>query len=230
MAEVGVWGEYAKLERRGNILLAANHGPVNVVRTEKWKMKFRRHTFKPSSEFPCLLSPGLFFIVFSGGQERGGQRRRWWRSSNRHRFMQSLSVSLRMNKFASLRRLSTSTSNRTLQSTRPRTRPGPPDLRVLPTSLASRHGPPLEQQRRSYTTKPPGGGSGTGGFPSFSFRPQHQKGEALKEYVCFHSIQFFWVKFWFASEYRSNRACSARRRDEGMCSEFSTRGTITTAL
>ena len=35
MAEVGVWGEYAKLERRGNILLAANHGPVNVVRTEK---------------------------------------------------------------------------------------------------------------------------------------------------------------------------------------------------
>lgn len=37
---------------------------------------------------------------------------------------------------------------------------------------------------RNYA-QPPGGG---GGFPGFSLAPQHQKGEALKEYVCHHSI------------------------------------------
>ncbi|KII86099.1 hypothetical protein PLICRDRAFT_44563 [Plicaturopsis crispa FD-325 SS-3] len=36
--------------------------------------------------------------------------------------------------------------------------------------------------RRSYAQGPPGGG-GKGGFPGFSMGPQHQKGEALKEYV-----------------------------------------------
>lgn len=32
-----------------------------------------------------------------------------------------------------------------------------------------------------HYAQPPGGG---GGFPGFSMAPQHQKGEALKEYVC----------------------------------------------
>jgi hypothetical protein len=40
----------------------------------------------------------------------------------------------------------------------------------------------------SYATKPPGGASDSGSFPSFSLGPQHQKGEALKEYVCALSI------------------------------------------
>ncbi|KAI0316146.1 P-loop containing nucleoside triphosphate hydrolase protein [Amylostereum chailletii] len=37
---------------------------------------------------------------------------------------------------------------------------------------------------RYYAQKPPGGGGagGGGGFPGFSMGPQHQKGEALKEY------------------------------------------------
>lgn len=34
---------------------------------------------------------------------------------------------------------------------------------------------------RQYAQMPPGGGSGGGGFPSFMM--QHQKGDALKEYV-----------------------------------------------
>lgn len=34
---------------------------------------------------------------------------------------------------------------------------------------------------RFYSPPPPGGGGG--GFPGFSMGPQHQKGDALKEYV-----------------------------------------------
>lgn len=40
--------------------------------------------------------------------------------------------------------------------------------------------------RRGYSSGPPGGaggGGGGGGFPGFSMGPQHQKGDALKEYV-----------------------------------------------
>ena len=42
------------------------------------------------------------------------------------------------------------------------------------------------QQWRRYATKPPGGsgGAASGGFPGLSFGSQHQKGDALKEYVC----------------------------------------------
>ena len=38
---------------------------------------------------------------------------------------------------------------------------------------------------RGYASQPPGGGTGGGGFPGFSFpmAPQQQKGDALKEYV-----------------------------------------------
>lgn len=44
----------------------------------------------------------------------------------------------------------------------------------------------LSLQVRGYAQGPPGGGEGIGGkggFPGFSLGPQHQKGEALKEYV-----------------------------------------------
>lgn len=51
--------------------------------------------------------------------------------------------------------------------------------RVLPVALA-RHGFQVMSTRK-YASGPPGGGGG--GFPGLSFGPQHQKGDALKEYV-----------------------------------------------
>ena len=62
--------------------------------------------------------------------------------------------------------------------------------RVL-SPLAVRSLPRQPLQLRSYAQGPGGGmGGGGGGFPGFSgFKPQHQIGEALKEYVrCQHSV------------------------------------------
>jgi hypothetical protein len=113
------------------------------------------------------------------------------------------------------RRLSSSTfvtstlgqPKRKLQYAWPRTRPAP--LFLAPTAFVSRLGPFSGQQWRSYANKPPGGGGGSG-FPSFSLGPQHQKGEALKEYVCSVPLIQVSVNFCF-SEYRSDRACSTRK-------------------
>ena len=71
-------------------------------------------------------------------------------------------------------------SNRPSQYARPRTRTVSPLL--SPTPCMARHGLSVGRQWRSYATKPPGGGGS--GFPGFNLGPQHQKGEALKEYVC----------------------------------------------
>lgn len=56
--------------------------------------------------------------------------------------------------------------------------------RVLPVALA-RHGFQVMSTRK-YASGSPGGGGG--GFPGLSFGSQHQKGDALKEYV---SCTFF---------------------------------------
>ena len=91
------------------------------------------------------------------------------------------------------RRLSTFTpalgqSNRALQCVRPQTRAGP--LLLSPTACVAPHHVFVGRHWRSYATKSPGGGGGGGGggFPGFSLGPQHQKGEALKEYVCFRFV------------------------------------------
>lgn len=61
--------------------------------------------------------------------------------------------------------------------------------RFLLSSLAVRaHRPActtFRLQSRGYAQGPTGGG----GFPGFSMKPQHQKGEALKEYVCLSKSQ-----------------------------------------
>ena len=63
-------------------------------------------------------------------------------------------------------------------------------LSVRPLQLASAlpktNSPCVVQttQKRGYAQGPGGGGGGfPGGFPGLSLKPQHQKGEALKEYV-----------------------------------------------
>ena len=62
-----------------------------------------------------------------------------------------------------------------------RTRPRSGSLFLVPSaSVALRGG---LQLRRGYASGPPGGAGGGGGFPGFSMGPQHQKGDALKEYV-----------------------------------------------
>jgi hypothetical protein len=43
-----------------------------------------------------------------------------------------------------------------------------------------------------YYSQPPGGPKG-GGFPGFSLQPQHQKGEALKEYVRTRLLLSTWM-------------------------------------
>lgn len=57
---------------------------------------------------------------------------------------------------------------------------------------------------RSYASQPPGGGGGgSGGFPGFTLQQQHQKGDALKEYVSLPSYIFLNAAFQIdASEYR----------------------------
>lgn len=40
-----------------------------------------------------------------------------------------------------------------------------------------------------HYAQPPGGSGQGGGFPGFSMGGQHQKGDALKEYVRIHSIE-----------------------------------------
>jgi hypothetical protein len=64
-----------------------------------------------------------------------------------------------------------------LQYARTRTRPGP--LLVVPSACVALRGG--VQSLRGYANG--AGGGGGKGFPGFSLGPQHQKGEALKEYV-----------------------------------------------
>ena len=85
--------------------------------------------------------------------------------------------------------------SRGLQHSRPRTRHV-----VVPLACVSRHRPSSEQ-RRSYVTKPPPGSSG--GFPGLSFGSQHQKGEALKQFVRSHLL-YIWFDELISSEYRFN--------------------------
>lgn len=66
---------------------------------------------------------------------------------------------------------------RLLRYARTRTSPGP--LMLVPTACAAQRTLPIV---RHYAS-PPSGGGGMGGFPSFSLGPQHNKGDALKEYV-----------------------------------------------
>lgn len=86
---------------------------------------------------------------------------------------------------------SISQSSRTaLQYARTRTRPGP--LILVPSACIA-----LRTGLRHYANGPrgpPGGGAGGGGFPGFSLGPQHQKGDALKEYVRSrtHLLRPFW--------------------------------------
>jgi hypothetical protein len=65
---------------------------------------------------------------------------------------------------------------------RTRTHPGP--LLVVPSACVAIPRLP-HAVSRCYSNGIGGGGGGPpkGGFPSFSLGPQHQKGEALKEYV-----------------------------------------------
>jgi len=63
-------------------------------------------------------------------------------------------------------------------------------LSVLALSSArirphTRQLPVISGYARNYASQPPGGGpgGGSGGFPGFAFQQQHQKGDALKEYV-----------------------------------------------
>ena len=73
---------------------------------------------------------------------------------------------------------------------RTRTRPGP--LLVVPTACVAIPRPPHAASRYYSNGIGGGGGPPKGGFPSFTMGPQHQKGEALKEYVSrlFCSVEF----------------------------------------
>ncbi len=64
-----------------------------------------------------------------------------------------------------------------------RTRPRSGSLFLVPSACVALRGG--SQLGRGYASGPPGGpgGAGGGGFPGFSMGPQHQKGDALKEYV-----------------------------------------------
>jgi hypothetical protein len=63
--------------------------------------------------------------------------------------------------------------------TRTRIQHGPRFL--VPNACVPLRKPRGVHQWRHYSNKPPGGGAG--GFPGLSLGSQHQKGEALKEYV-----------------------------------------------
>ncbi|PPR01557.1 hypothetical protein CVT24_005883 [Panaeolus cyanescens] len=63
------------------------------------------------------------------------------------------------------------------QYVRTRSTPGP--LLLVPTACVALRG---GFQSYRYASGPGGGSGGGGGFPGFSMGPQHQKGEALKEY------------------------------------------------
>ena len=74
-------------------------------------------------------------------------------------------------------------TTQSLQYARTRSRPEP--FLLMPSACIALRNSYGNQQWRRYSTKPPGGSGGgaSGGFPGLSFGPQHQKGEALKEYV-----------------------------------------------
>jgi len=73
-----------------------------------------------------------------------------------------------------------SSRNEILRYTRTRARSGP--FLLVPTACISIPNGFLNGIARSYSTGP-GGGQGGGGFPGFSLGQQHQKGDALKQYV-----------------------------------------------
>lgn len=76
-------------------------------------------------------------------------------------------------------------SNVPLSSSSLSLRPPPVGLRLLRhRELACDYHPGGGTQVRFYAQQPPNGG----GFPGFSFQPQRNKGDALKEFVSLPSI------------------------------------------
>ncbi|KAF9038696.1 P-loop containing nucleoside triphosphate hydrolase protein [Panaeolus papilionaceus] len=81
-------------------------------------------------------------------------------------------------RFSSLTVSSRTTQTRDLNQLYVKTRRIPGPLLLVPTACVALRG---GFQSYRYASGP-GGGAGGGGFPGFSMGPQHQKGDALKEY------------------------------------------------
>ena len=71
---------------------------------------------------------------------------------------------------------------------------------------------------RRYAQGPGGGAGGPGGFSFSGFKPQHQKGEALKEYVSQNNSRITFPDKLIASDHKEYRPhTTGKRRKAGSC-------------